>query len=321
MDDREREETARTPDTPWPSAMQDPVLGGNGTVPTAHDGQGSELERLRVENLALKSELIEVRIALSRRSANAQARPFHDLTLDLERALQALTLMPEGTGPKLRQIVRLLDLLNDFVCERDTLLQLHKTQLQEMSHRIKNDLQFVVSLLRIQSRGMAGAEAKDALALAGTRIEAMAKVHDLLCLTPGAERVAFDLYLSEICASLATCLGVDGGHRRLVVDAQSLLLPARTAQCLGLLVSELVTNAFRHAFAADGPGTVWVRSEFGHERRLTLTVADDGKGLPDGFAFGVGTGSGIVVALAKQTGATIAVSGEGGARFTLGIDV
>ncbi|MCB1885421.1 MAG: sensor histidine kinase [Geminicoccaceae bacterium] len=294
----------------------DRVLREQGSWPGNKDWR--EIDRLRAENLVLKAELIEARHAPGRKpdeGADGQERP-SDPTGD-PRATAAA---PHEAGRRLRQMAWVSELLNDTLRERDALIERQETRLREMSHRIKNDLQFVASLLRVQAREATGAEAADTLALAGMRIEAVAKVHDLLCAAPGTERVALERYLGEVCASLAACLGADGRHRRLVVEAEPQTLPARTAQCLGLLVSELVTNAFRHAFAPDAPGTVRVRSARDPDGRLTLTVADDGEGLPDGFAFGIGTGSGLVAALAKQAGASIAATREGGACFVLTVD-
>ena len=112
-------------------------------------------------------------------------------------------------------------------------------------------------------------------------------------------------------------LGVDGRYRALVVRAEPTTLPADTARSLGLVVNELVTNAFRHAFAADGPGTV--RVEFGRDAggRLRLSVADDGVGLPDGADAGDGLGLRLVTMTAEQLDAGLAIGQDSGTQVTL----
>jgi two-component sensor histidine kinase len=190
---------------------------------------------------------------------------------------------------------------------------------REMSHRIKNDLQLVTSLLRTQAARQGNPEAAAALGLAVDRVDAVARVHDLLCSGDGSGTIAFDRYLHETCAALAELLGADGRHRALIVRAEAATLAAGTARSLGLVANELVTNAFRHAFAADGPGTVWV--EFGCDAagRLRLSVSDDGAGPPDGFGSGTGGGLGLhlVTATAKRLGAALAIGRDGGTHVTL----
>ncbi len=220
---------------------------------------------------------------------------------------------------RLRQMGRLCEALIDRLHESKLRARDAGLRAQEMSHRIKNDLQFVASLLRIQSRDLQDDEALDALALAGARVEAVARVHALLCDAPGSKEVWLDRYLGEVCGRLAATLDADGGHRRLVVWAEPHAVSARTAQTLGLIVAETVMNAFRHAFDDGASGTVEVEASRGADGGLQLMVADDGKGLPDGPPSGKGVGTRLVDLLAKQIGAETAIGREegGGTRFTL----
>ena len=267
-------------------------------------GPDRELVRLRSENLALKAELIELRLAASRGAAPG------DLTGELRAAASAL----EEAGVALRRMALRSERLAELARERERLVA-------EMSHRIKNDLQIVAGLLRTQAAGQGNPEAATALGLAVARIGAVARVHDLLCAGDGSGTVAFDRYLRETCAALAELLGADGRQRALVVRAEATPLAADTARSLGLVVNELVTNAFRHAFAADGPGTVWVECGRDTAGRLRLSVSDDGAGLPEGFEPGAGGGLGLrlVTATAKQLGATLDMGRDGGTHVTLAL--
>ena len=261
-------------------ARRDEHLGGfgNGGRPRAvmdDAGPDRELVRLRTENLlALKAELIELRLAASRGTARGSGDAGSGLR-DLAGELRAAASSLEEAGLDLRRLALRSERLAEAVRERDG-------RLAEMSHRVKNDLQLVTSLLRAEAERQRNPAARAALGRAGARVEAVARVHDLLCRGDGSGTVAVDRYLRETCAGLAELLGVDGRHRALVVRAEAAVLPADTARSLGLVVNELVTNAFRHAFAADGPGTV--RVELGRDAggRLRLGVADEGRGCPTG---------------------------------------
>ena len=98
-------------------------------------------------------------------------------------------------------------------------------------------------------------------------------------------------------------------------------MAAETAQALGHAVSELVANAFRHAFAPGAPGTVWVQGAPGEGGAYRLVVADDGRGLPGGFAVGSGPGFGLrlVSLLAARVGPGFEVHDGRGARFVLSL--
>jgi len=242
-----------------------------------------DLTRLHAENLALKAEL----------RAAAEA---------LEEADAGL--------PQMR--LRSSEWLAEAGRRREHLVA-------ELSHRIKNDLQLVASLLRSQAVRQENPEAAAALNLAVARVGVVARIHDLLRSSDGSGTVAFDRYLRETCAALAELLGADGRHRTLLVHAEAATLTADTARSLGLVVNELVTNAFRHAFMAADPGTVWV--EFGRDPagRLRLSVSDDGTGLTDGFGCSAGGGLGLrlVTATAKQLGAALDIERDGGTHVML----
>jgi two-component sensor histidine kinase len=281
-------------------ARQDGQLGGLGeggrprAVVDAVEPD-RELVRLRAENLAPKGELIGLRLAADRGTPREPGGAEAGLS-DLARELRRMALRSERLAEAVRE---------------------REGRLAEMSHRVKNDLQLVTSLLRVEAERQRNPAARAALGRAGARVEAVARVHELLCHGDGSGTVAVDRYLRETCAGLAELLGVDGRHRALVVRAEAAVLPADTARSLGLVVNELVTNAFRHAFAADGPGTVWV--ELGRDAggRLRLSVADDGAGLPDGSDAGGGLGLRFVTMTAARLGATLDVGRDGGTHFTL----
>lgn len=194
---------------------------------------------------------------------------------------------------------------------------------READHRIRNSLQTVASLLERQAR-QADDGARDALRLAAARVQAVAEIHATLHAAPnfGDAGPELDLgrYLGGLCTALGQVMGADGERRSLHVEVEPLALPPETAQQLGLIVTELATNALRHAFLPDRPGVVRVTGARRPDGRYDLSIADDGKGLPPGFDSRLrptGLGLRLVNVLADQLRARLAVDGHAGACFTL----
>jgi two-component sensor histidine kinase len=258
---------------------------------------------------------------------------------EAEATIRALRASLVAVGERLREADHALDDAAEGAAAQAAALSRARaaarreaTLRREADHRIKNSLQVVASLLRVQADGARTREAAEALRLAGARVAAVAEVHALLASAPprGGAADALDLhdYLREVCASLGVAMGADGRRGEIVVEVEPATVTAATAQALGLAIAELVANAFRHGFAPGAAGTVWVQgaraaaAEGGGGGRYRLTVADDGRGLPAGFAVGSGPGLGLrlLALVARQVGAGLeADGGRCGSRFTLSL--
>jgi len=187
--------------------------------------------------------------------------------------------------------------------ERDTLLR-------ELRHRIKNTLALSGSLLSLaQSKARVRADA-DLFAESRSRIQAMAMLYERLLQSPDQTSIDLGAYFRSLCAALEDAYaGDDVGNRgaSISVDAVSIAVDSRRAVSMGLALNEAVTNALKHAPAADRPLAIAVtarRSSDGSQ--LVVTVADDGRGLPEGFdpAASEGLGCLLVRSLAEQLGGT-----------------
>ena len=197
---------------------------------------------------------------------------------------------------------------------------------READHRIKNSLQTVIALLEQQARRAETDVVRDALRLASGRVEAVAQVHATLHAAPGPYGILPELslreYLDRLCAVLGQAMDVEGQRRSVHVEVEPLAVSPAVAQQLGLLVTELVTNALRHAFRPDQPGTVQVTGARQGDGTYSLCVADDGKGLPHGFDIRLrpsGLGFRLANVVADQLRARLTVDGHAGARFTLAL--
>ncbi len=149
--------------------------------------------------------------------------------------------------------------------------------IREIHHRVKNNLQTVAALLRLQARRMTSTEAREALGEAIRRVTTIAQVHETLSQTLD-EAVDFD-QLVDRSLRLAADVASAGGSVRTVRTGSFGLVPAEAATALALVLTELVTNAVEHGFADGRPGTVDIVAERdgGH---LRAEVADNGGGLP-----------------------------------------
>jgi PAS domain S-box-containing protein len=150
--------------------------------------------------------------------------------------------------------------------------------LKEVHHRVKNNLQVVTSLLALQAQREHRPEVLTALRETQGRVRAMALLHETLYRSPSLSRVSLASYLEAIGAQLARSYLTEAAPR-LTVQVDDVALPIDQAMPCGLLVSELVTNAFKHAFGAGAGGSIVVAATRDGEA-VVLSVSDDGVGLP-----------------------------------------
>lgn len=203
---------------------------------------------------------------------------------------------------------------------------------REMSHRVKNSLAIVASLLALQARSNEGEPAVlAALQDARSRVEAIAGVHDQLWRQGGIEEdgageaVPGEIDLAPFLDKLVLNLASGAPTHRLTCVAEPQKLSADLAIPIGLLVNELVTNALKYAYpdpAFPGGGEIRVRTAR-DGRTLCVEVADDGIGLPDGFEIGRASkslGMRVVGSLTRQLGGTLTIPPAGkGTTFRLAV--
>ncbi len=162
--------------------------------------------------------------------------------------------------------------------------------IREIHHRVKNNLQTVASLLRIQSRRTKSDEAKESLEQAMRRVSAIALVHDTL--SSGLNQdVNFDEVFDRVMMLASEVASVQGFSVRNLLDGKFGMLKSEIATPLAVALTEIVTNAVEHGLA-DRSGVVHVNAER-KPRRLGITISDNGKGL-DGGQIGQGLGTQII---------------------------
>ncbi len=156
------------------------------------------------------------------------------------------------------------------------LLEHQQALLKEVNHRVKNSLQLVASLLRLQSSSVDNEEVRRFLGDAQARVMAIARAHERLYRTTDFTHLDIGFYLGEVCADL------DGGVLH-YEGADGIRIATDRAIPLALLVSELVTNCMKYAYPGDEQGAVWVRIAPAAGDMIQVSVVDEGIGLPDDF--------------------------------------
>lgn len=189
--------------------------------------------------------------------------------------------------------------------------------LSEVHHRVKNNLQLVSSLLALQARG-AEESAQHALLEGQRRIDSIALVHEQLYGSRNLSAVNLARYIEALVPELCHASG-SSQRIELVLELESVELhPERAVPC-GLVISELVTNALKHAFPEGRRGVLTIRLERLAGARLRLTVQDDGVGLGREFPIQAGTSLGLdlVAIFTKQLDAELQVGAGPGTSFVL----
>ncbi|MDH7510610.1 MAG: PAS domain S-box protein [Methanolinea sp.] len=210
------------------------------------------------------------------------------------------------------QVRRRTESLEAALHERELLLR-------EIHHRVKNNLQVIISLINLQVRTMEKSGATDILLDTQSRIRAMALVHEKLYQSGNLSRIDIASYLRSLVSQVSAYHGTKKQKVTLSIACESLSMDINRAISLGLIINELAGNSLKHAFPGDREGTVTIRVER-KDNRIECTVSDDGVGLPPGFTIedSGSLGLRLVTTLAKQLNGEIEkVPTEKGTTFRL----
>jgi PAS domain S-box-containing protein len=191
------------------------------------------------------------------------------------------------------------------------LLQQKETLLQEMQHRVANSLQIIAGILLLKARTVQSEETRLHLMDAHQRVMSVAAVQQQLLASRHGEPIEIGPYLSRLCETLAASMTDDSRPISLKVQAEGGMASSAEAVSIGLIVTELVINAFKHAFVGDRTAGFLVVAYEATETGWRLAVSDNGIGKPKGHLnlekTTPGLGTIIVEALAKQLDARVEV--------------
>ncbi|WP_420393607.1 sensor histidine kinase [Acuticoccus sp.] len=214
---------------------------------------------------------------------------------------------PVSLSPRFVGVILDVTSIHETEAELRRAVDARDALLAEVNHRVKNSLQLVTSVLRLEASGARGTGAEVRLEAAAARIQAIAAVHARLYHTDDVRTVELKDFLLDFCRQLAFSAGGDERGVEVVVEAAPVRVATDKAIVLALIVNELVTNAFKHAFGTAG-GTVRVTLDRSDGTGI-LTVEDDGDGTgisPEGNPVpSSGLGRGLVTTLSRQVAATM----------------
>ncbi|BDA85855.1 sensor histidine kinase [Aureimonas sp. SA4125] len=248
--------------------------------------------------------------------------PFHSLTLTAGAALALVfyvaivavdIFLLHWMHLSVDRLNREREKAEEYARQRDLLFQ-------ELQHRVSNNLAVVSAMLSAQSRALEGEAGQAALVQASARIGLIAKIQRQLH-DPSRQSLDLAPYLERLGPDLIEASGA--GHVSYVVDAEPVEVPAAMAVPLGLIATELISNAIEHGFADARAGVLAVSLHRNRDDEIVMTVADDGPGWPDGYEAGRSRNLGmrIVLSLTQQLGGSFAFRNDGGAiselRFRL----
>lgn len=211
-------------------------------------------------------------------------------------------------GSENYRIAALVDISDRDRMQREQMRQQVRDKdmlLKELQHRVKNNLQLVIALIRLEARQVREGGAVDLDSLA-RRVEALSLLYRALSPEGVTDEIDLGHYLSEIASALMKSHGTDG--IRLEINVENCPVSVNTAMPAGLVVNEVITNAFKYAFNDQQTGTITIRCLRSGDR-YHVEVEDDGVGLPVGMVWPApGKISGLMVqSLRENTGGDIKV--------------
>lgn len=195
-------------------------------------------------------------------------------------------------------------------------LQEKETLIREIHHRVKNNLQIISSLMDLQAGSVSRPEIRNAFQESRQRVKTIAMIHEKLYGMEDVSSVPLSGYVEDLVHSILQANRPDGSVA-VRCDVPGISMKVGQAVPCGLIINELVSNAFKHAFAMGRSGHITVRVALAPENRVTLRVADDGPGLPPHLDIHhpESLGLSIVKALVKQLRGTMAARSSGGAEI------
>ncbi len=252
------------------------------------------------------------------RSPNGSLLGFGKVTQDMTERRRgeqerAALLDQRGLNAGLEERVR------ERTTELTTALKEREVLLQEVHHRVKNNLQVISSLINMQARKLANGSGRDALEECQARVQTIALIHQKLYQSRNYAGVPFSEYARGLAANVFHATGISPTDISLYLAIEDLTLAVDKAIPCGLVLNELITNALKHAFPNGRHGTIRVELCMLEGGRLRLAVKDDGVGLPAGIDIQKAESLGLqlVCTLAEQLDAEFVIKNQDGASFEL----
>ena len=232
--------------------------------------------------------------------------------IKINKGLQEEIDRREGTGNKgISGVEKIESSLN----EKDVLLK-------EIHHRVKNNLQIISSLLNLQSGYIKDKESIEIFKESQNRVRSMALIHEKLYQSKDMSQIDFSGYISELVSNLFSSYSLNSAFITLHQDIKNIMLEIDLAINLGLIINELVSNAFKHAFRKGSKGNLYISIKKDN-RKYELIIQDDGMGFPPNIDFRKTESLGLqlIITLVEQIGGEISLYTNNGTKFVINFTI
>jgi len=194
-----------------------------------------------------------------------------------------------------------------------------EVMLREIHHRVKNNMQIIISLLRLQAREAKSDEASEMFRKSQSRIMTMALIHEKLYRSENLSEIEFGSYIKILIDHLLSSYAVNPNKFHLETDIKNIFLDINRAIPCGLIINELVTNSITHAFPEDKEGSIKVAMSRTEDDHYMLTVNDDGVGFPEGINIRDARSLGLQLVndLVLQLHGSIEIERKKGTKYTI----
>lgn len=199
-------------------------------------------------------------------------------------------------------------------------LEEKKVLLQEIHHRVKNNLQIISSFLSLQSRNLKDEKLKSLFQESRNRVDTMSLIHEELYKSEDLSTIDFGSYISDLTTNLFRTFGVNRAHISLSINAKGALFNIDTAVPCGLIINELVANALEHAFTDGQGGVITIDlTNTDHDHTWLLRISDTGNGMDPSIDISKAKSMGLrlVNALVSQLRGALKISRDGGTSFEI----
>ncbi|HEY8573998.1 sensor histidine kinase [Phenylobacterium sp.] len=227
----------------------------------------------------------------------------------------ALVFLGVRTAGRERQVRQALESANAVAAEA---IRQRELLLKEVHHRVKNSLAMTASLIHLQERRFNDPEVREAFESTRRRLTSISLVHEALYSGSSLHEVDLAGYLTALSAEIAEAYGAAARDIRLKTDMETVPLMPQQATPVGLIVTEVLTNAFKHAFGPDGSGEILLRVRRNRLDDVEVEIRDNGQGYPaEGKPDREGLGTRVIAALTDQLRGHVTRETQGGAVFRL----
>ena len=185
--------------------------------------------------------------------------------------------------------------------------------MKEMNHRVKNNLQIIISLFQVQLQETTNSEMQKMLIESIGRMESISTIHNMLYTGDDYSSISADDYLTRISGYIIHSFGADD-RVSLNYDFDPIMLSIDSAVTIGIILNEALTNSVKYAFDRSGRGVIRISLKNSGDRKL-FVISDNGSGMADGTEAGLGVT--LIESLCKQLNAELSVEGNSGTSYSI----